>query len=125
MAGSVKATEKRRQLVSAAAELFDREGYRATNVGRIAEAVGIRKRTLYHYVASKDQLLTCELPPGGSGAIRAERDACQRAVEDAIERGIASGDAGGDRSALTVGASSRVAVSAVIWLQRPATTMAT
>jgi AcrR family transcriptional regulator len=37
--------------------LFDREGYARVGVDRIAEAVGIRKPTLYHYVSSKDELL--------------------------------------------------------------------
>jgi TetR/AcrR family transcriptional regulator, cholesterol catabolism regulator len=44
--------------VAEAAALFDREGYHAVGVGQIAEAVGIAKPTLYHYVASKDELLT-------------------------------------------------------------------
>lgn len=55
---SSAANQKRRALVASAAELFDREGYANVNVGRIAEAVGIRKSTLYHYFSSKDELLT-------------------------------------------------------------------
>jgi len=58
MARPVNADAKRREIVAEAAVLFDRDGYHAVGVGQIAEAVGIRKPTLYHYVSSKDELLT-------------------------------------------------------------------
>lgn len=58
MRASVNADAKRREIVAEAATLFDREGYHAVGVGQIAEAVGIAKPTLYHYVSSKDELLT-------------------------------------------------------------------
>jgi AcrR family transcriptional regulator len=44
-------------VITAAAELFDARGYHATSMEDIAEAVGIRKPTLYHYVKSKDEIL--------------------------------------------------------------------
>ncbi|PRX50452.1 TetR family transcriptional regulator [Prauserella shujinwangii] len=49
--------ERRAQIVRTAAQLFERKGYHNTNVGDIAEAVGLRKPTLYHYVRSKAQIL--------------------------------------------------------------------
>lgn len=55
---SSAADGKRRAIVASAAELFDREGFGNVGVGRIAEAVGLAKPTLYHYVSSKDELLT-------------------------------------------------------------------
>lgn len=55
---SSPAADKRRAIVASAAELFDREGFANVGVGRIAEAVGLAKPTLYHYVSSKDELLT-------------------------------------------------------------------
>lgn len=58
MARSVNANTKRREIVAEAAELFDRNGYHEVGVGQIAEAVGIAKPTLYHYLSSKDELLT-------------------------------------------------------------------
>lgn len=58
MARPVNADAKRREIVAEAAVLFDRDGYHAVGVEQIAEAVGIRKPTLYHYVSSKDELLT-------------------------------------------------------------------
>lgn len=57
-APSTSAAERRREIVARAAELFDREGFANVGVGRIAEAVGLAKPTLYHYVSSKDELLT-------------------------------------------------------------------
>jgi len=53
----VKADAKRRELVAQAAALFDRAGYHTTSVAAVAQAAGIRKPTLYHYFASKDEIL--------------------------------------------------------------------
>ena len=57
MAPPVKADEKRRELVGKAADLFDRAGYHTTGVSELAQAVGIRKPTLYHYFSGKDEIL--------------------------------------------------------------------
>ena len=57
MDDSVNADRKRREVVTLAAELFDREGYHTTNVAQVAAAVGISKPTLYHYFSSKDEIL--------------------------------------------------------------------
>ncbi|GGH47214.1 TetR/AcrR family transcriptional regulator [Microbacterium album] len=48
---------RRQQIRDAAARLFDRYGYHETSMDRIAEAVGIRKASLYYYFPSKDRLL--------------------------------------------------------------------
>jgi AcrR family transcriptional regulator len=53
----VKADDKRRELVAQAAELFDQTGYHTTSVAELARAVGLQKPTLYHYFASKDEIL--------------------------------------------------------------------
>jgi AcrR family transcriptional regulator len=50
-------TGRMRQIVDHAAELFDARGYHEVSMEEIAEAVGIRKPTLYHYVSSKDEIL--------------------------------------------------------------------
>jgi|tagenome__1003787_1003787.scaffolds.fasta_scaffold20962954_4 AcrR family transcriptional regulator len=49
--------ERRGQVVSAAAELFDSAGYTHVTMGDIAKNVGIAKPTLYHYFDSKDDIL--------------------------------------------------------------------
>jgi AcrR family transcriptional regulator len=53
LAGDVR----RRQIRSEAARLFDEFGYGETSMDRIADAVGIRKASLYYYFPSKDRLL--------------------------------------------------------------------
>lgn len=57
MATDVNAERRRREVVAQAAELFDRAGYHTTNVAALAEAAGLRKATLYHYFAGKDEIL--------------------------------------------------------------------
>lgn len=49
---------RRITIVSAAARLFDERGYHQTSMNDIAAAVGIRKPTIYHYVESKEELLS-------------------------------------------------------------------
>jgi AcrR family transcriptional regulator len=45
------------QIIRNAAELFDRSGYANASMEDIAEAVGLAKPTLYHYVKSKDEIV--------------------------------------------------------------------
>jgi AcrR family transcriptional regulator len=44
-------------VIRQAAALFDQRGYHATSMDEIAESVGVRKPTLYHYFSSKDEIL--------------------------------------------------------------------
>ena len=48
---------QREQILARAAELFARQGYSATSMNQVAEACGISKPSLYHYVLDKDRLL--------------------------------------------------------------------
>lgn len=52
-----RADDKKKAIIAAAAALFDRRGFHNTGMGDIAEAVGLRKATLYYYVRSKDEIL--------------------------------------------------------------------
>lgn len=52
-----RADARRRDIVSTAAQLFETEGYATTSMERIARAVGLAKPSLYHYFASKDDIL--------------------------------------------------------------------
>lgn len=47
----------RDELLQAAAELFARKGYRATSLEDVADTLGVKKTTIYHYVRSKEVLL--------------------------------------------------------------------
>lgn len=51
------ASSRRREIVTAAARLFEERGYHHTSMDDIAAAVGIKKPTLYHHVPSKGQIL--------------------------------------------------------------------
>ncbi|CAM3604307.1 HTH-type transcriptional repressor KstR2 [Tsukamurella ocularis] len=49
------------EILDAAAELFTHRGYAATSTRQIAEAVGIRQASLYHYFPTKGEILTALL----------------------------------------------------------------
>jgi AcrR family transcriptional regulator len=49
--------EKRRLLLDAAVRVFARKGYHASRVGDIAEKAGVAHGLLYHYFASKEDVL--------------------------------------------------------------------
>lgn len=49
---------KHHEILEAAARLFEQKGYHATSVQDIADEVGLQKASLYHYIQSKDDLLT-------------------------------------------------------------------
>jgi AcrR family transcriptional regulator len=48
---------RKREIIRGAAQLFDRVGYHGVNMTMIAEAAGVKKPTLYHYIRSKDEIL--------------------------------------------------------------------
>ncbi len=50
-------SEIRARLLTAAADLFCSQGYDATGVQEVCDAVGVQKPTLYHYFGSKRGLL--------------------------------------------------------------------
>jgi AcrR family transcriptional regulator len=48
---------QREQMLAAAAQLFATQGYTATTMQQLAQACGVSKATLYHYVRDKHALL--------------------------------------------------------------------
>jgi TetR/AcrR family fatty acid metabolism transcriptional regulator len=54
---SIAQEEKRRLILDAAVRTFARKGYHATRVGDIAEEAGVAYGLVYHYFASKEDLL--------------------------------------------------------------------
>ncbi|BDG61349.1 TetR/AcrR family transcriptional regulator [Caldinitratiruptor microaerophilus] len=50
-------TNKLTDIVNASVELFMKKGYHATSMQDIADAVGLQKGSLYHYISSKEDLL--------------------------------------------------------------------
>jgi TetR/AcrR family transcriptional regulator, fatty acid metabolism regulator protein len=49
--------DRRRDLLDAAVRVFARKGFHASRVGDIAEEAGVAHGLLYHYFASKDEVL--------------------------------------------------------------------
>lgn len=48
-------------VLDAAVRVFNRRGYEASSMNDIARATGLSKSSLYHHVASKEELLACAL----------------------------------------------------------------
>lgn len=66
-----KGVERREQIIQTATDVFATEGFEGTALKRVAELVGVREATLFHYFGSKQELLT---------AVLEERD--RRTAED-------------------------------------------
>jgi AcrR family transcriptional regulator len=54
---SIALEDRRRQILDAAVRVFARRGYHGSRVGEIAEEAGVAHGLLYHYFASKEQVL--------------------------------------------------------------------
>jgi AcrR family transcriptional regulator len=54
---SADAASKNEKIFSEAVRIFREKGYHATSVQDIADAVGLQKGSLYHYISSKEELL--------------------------------------------------------------------
>ena len=54
---SIAQEEKRKRILDAAVRVFARSGYHGSRVGDIAEEAGVAHGLLYHYFASKEQVL--------------------------------------------------------------------
>lgn len=50
-------TVSREDIIRAAAQIFCERGFHGTTMQQIAEAVGLQKGSLYHHIASKEELL--------------------------------------------------------------------
>lgn len=57
MAEPNRRTVTKAEIVSAAARVFRREGYRGASMNQIAAEVGLHKASLYHHIDSKESLL--------------------------------------------------------------------
>ncbi len=54
----MKTSATKQLIIDAALELFSVQGFEATSVGQIADAVGIRKSSLYSHFKSKEEILS-------------------------------------------------------------------
>ncbi|MBT2515048.1 TetR/AcrR family transcriptional regulator [Arthrobacter sp. ISL-30] len=60
-----KGAERREKIIQTATDVFATEGFEGTALKRVAELVGVKEATLFHYFKGKQELLT---------AVLAERD---------------------------------------------------
>jgi AcrR family transcriptional regulator len=67
-------SERREELTRIAARLFAEQGYRGTSLADLAEALGVRKPSLYHHIDTKEDLLW-EVAWDGANAFHAALDA--------------------------------------------------
>src|ERR1700754_1946866 len=65
---------QREQIIARAAKLFAKRGFTATSMNEVAEACGVTKPSLYHYVRDKQQLLL-EITAGHIARLEALVDA--------------------------------------------------
>lgn len=89
----------REQVIRTATRLFKERGYDGTSMAHIAAALGIHKSSLYHHIASKEQILAeavdaaldalfavLEEPPARSGSARRRLEhVVRRAVEIMVD----------------------------------------
>lgn len=82
-------TQRRRQIVDAAVNLFIENGFHKTTTRQIAQAAGISIGSLYEYIATKEDVLylVCD-------AIHAE---IERGVAEALKRAEKGKDLQGQR----------------------------
>ena len=57
-------TARRTELAREAARLFAERGYHGTSIGDVADALGVQKASLYHHIASKQDLLYATMREG-------------------------------------------------------------
>ncbi len=70
---------RREELTRIAARLFAEQGYQGTSLADLAEALGVQKASLYHHIASKEDLLW-EVAWEGAEAFHAGLDAVPAAA---------------------------------------------
>src|SRR6201989_1693987 len=67
-------SSRREELTRIAARLFAEQGYQGTSLADLAEELGVQKPSLYHHIASKEDLLW-EVASEGARAFHAALDA--------------------------------------------------
>jgi len=67
-------TARREELTRIAARLFADKGYQGTSLADLAEGLGVQKPSLYHHIASKEDLLW-EVAREGAAAFHSALDA--------------------------------------------------
>lgn len=80
-----KRERKRQEILTVAASLFARQGYRATTMEQLADHFGFTKPALYYYIGSKEKLLVALLNDAFD-KLEAAIDEARHVSDDAGER---------------------------------------
>ncbi len=72
-------SQRREELTRIAARLFAERGYQGTSLADLAESLGVQKPSLYHHIASKEDLLWA-VASEGADAFHAALDAVPAAA---------------------------------------------
>jgi len=83
--GTVRSSSTWDRLLDTAAKLFWTKGYASTTTREIAELMGVRKASLYHHIASKEDLLF-EISVSSLKRIIHDTGAAVAAIDDPLER---------------------------------------
>jgi AcrR family transcriptional regulator len=81
--GGAAYTERRAEIVAAAAQVFREKGFTATSLADIAESLGTDRATLYYYIGSKDELfheIVRDAAEANASAAEAIRDSADTAT---------------------------------------------
>lgn len=81
-------SQRRREIVGAAARVFREKGFQAANLADIAAAAGVDRATLYYYVSGKDEVfheVVRDAVQANLEAVEAIRDRAGRAPEKIAE----------------------------------------
>jgi AcrR family transcriptional regulator len=85
VAKKVDKTQRRKDIVQAAMDLFAHQGFEATSISQVAAAAGIGKATVFEYFASKEELIQFAVAHWLEGWMES-LDASVAAIEDPEER---------------------------------------
>src|SRR3990172_677764 len=77
----LKAGERRRQIIQAAADLFSRRGFGGTTTREVAAAAGISEPTIFKHFATKEELYAAIIEA------KAQTEAILETAEPAARRG--------------------------------------
>lgn len=85
-----RSTPRRDHILGAATELFLAQGFAATSMADVAEAAGIRKPSLYHHFAGKDELFLATVEAGHSDELDRLRELAASGLDHAekLDRAI-------------------------------------
>lgn len=80
-ANSKPFVDKKREILEVSVEIFSERGYRATGLRDIAERVGLRQPSLYHYFPSKEVILIELYEQVMEDSIRAVSSVAEKGLE--------------------------------------------